>query len=87
MFRTVMHPVWKKGVCHVTAAFEITFQHETALFLKTKNQLMNFAMLPKYYISKSLPIYNITAIFAQKRRYASFLHRVFGNPSCYFICD
>jgi len=48
---------------------------------------MNFAMLPKYYIGKIQPIYNISAIFAHESRYASFLHGVFGNPSCYFVYD
>jgi len=45
---------------------------------------MNFAMLPKYYIDKIPPI---LAIFAHESRYASFLHGVFGNPSCYFIYE
>jgi len=48
---------------------------------------MNFAMLPKYYIGKILPIYSILSIFAHESRYASFLHGVFGNPSCYFIYE
>jgi len=39
---------WKKGVCHGTAAFDTTFQHKTTLSLKTRNQPMNFAMLPKH---------------------------------------
>jgi len=44
-------------------------------------------MLPKYYIGKSMPIYSISAIINHKSRYATFLHEVFGNPSCYFISD
>jgi len=44
-------------------------------------------MLPKYYIGKILPIYSISAIFAHKSHYASFLHGVFENPSCYFVYD
>jgi len=48
---------------------------------------MNFAMLPKYYIDKIRPIYSISAIFPHESRYASFLHGMFGNPSCYFVYD
>jgi len=48
---------------------------------------MNVAMLPKYYIGKILPICSILVIFAQKSRYAGFLHGAFGNPSCYFVYD
>jgi len=29
----------------------------------------------------------ILAIFAHENRYASFLHGVFENPSCYFVSD
>jgi len=76
---------WKKGVCRGRAAFDIAFEHKTTLSLKTRNRPMNFAMLPKYYIGKILPIYSISAIFAHKSHYASFLHGVFRNPSCYFI--
>jgi len=54
---TVAHLALKKGVCHRRAAFDITFQHKTT----------NAAMLPKYYISKILSTYNISAIFAYKR--------------------
>ena len=83
----VAHLAWKKGICHRRAAFDITFQHKTTLSLKTINQPMNFAMLPKYYVGKILPIYRISAILAHKSCYASFLHGVFGNPSCYFVSD
>jgi len=83
----VAHLAWKKGVCCGRAAFDITFQHKSTLSLKTRNRPINFVMLPKYYISKILPIYRILAIFAHKSRYASFLHGVFGNPSYYFIYD
>jgi len=31
--------------------------------------LINFAVLPKYYIGKILPIYSISAVFARKTRY------------------
>jgi len=48
---------------------------------------MNFAILPKYHIGKIPPIYNTSAICAHKSHYASFLHGVFGNPSCYFVSD
>jgi len=72
----VAHLAWKKGVCHRRAAFDINFQHKTALSFKTRNGLMNFAMLPKYYIVKISPIYSISAIFAHKIRYASFLYGV-----------
>jgi len=34
-------------------------------------------MLPKYYIGKIPLIYSISAIFAHKSIYASFLHGVF----------
>ena len=83
----VAHLAWKKGVCCRRAAFDVTFQHKTTLSPKTRNQPMNFAMLPMYYIGKILTIYSISAIFTHKNRYASFLHGVFGNPSCYFVYD
>jgi len=57
----------EKRVCRGRAAFDITSQHKTTLSLQTRNQLINFAMLPKYYISKILSIYRISAIFAHKR--------------------
>jgi len=44
-------------------------------------------MLPKYYISKILPIDSISAIFVHKSFYVSFLHGVFLNPSWYFVYD
>jgi len=44
-------------------------------------------MLTKYHVGKILPIYSILAIFAHKGHYASFLHGVFKNPSCYFVSD
>ena len=66
------------------AAFDIFFQHKTTLSLNTTNRPMNFA---KYYIGKILPIHSILAIFTHKSRYASFLHGVFRNPSCYCIYD
>jgi len=81
------HLACKKGVCHGRAAFDITFQHKTTLSLKTRNRPMNFAMLPKYYIGKILPMYSISAIFAHKSCCDSFLHGVFGNQSCYFVYD
>jgi len=77
----------KEAVCRKRSAFDIIFQHKATLSLKTRNWPMNFALLPKYYIVKILPIYSISAIFAHKSRYANFLHRVFKNPSCYFIYD
>ena len=55
---TVAHLAWKKGVCRGRAAFDITFQHKTALSLKIRNRSMNFAMLPKYYIGKIRAIYS-----------------------------
>jgi len=64
----VAHPAWKKGVCCGRATFDIIFQHKTTLSLKTKNRLINFAMLPKYHISKILPIFSISALFAHKSR-------------------
>jgi len=48
---------------------------------------MNFAMLPKYYIGKILPISSISAIFAHKSHCASFLHGVFRSTSRYFVSD
>jgi len=84
---TVAHLAWKKGVCRRKAAFDITFQHKTTFSLKTRNQPMNFAIFPKYDIGKIPPIYNISAIFAHKSRYANYLHGVFGNQSCYFVSD
>jgi len=83
----VAHLAWKKGVCQGRAAFDITFQHKTTFSFNTRNLPMNFAMLPKYHIGKILPIYSISAIFAHKSRYTSFLHRVFRNLSCYFVSD
>ena len=85
--RSVVYLAWKKRVCHGRAAFDITFQHKTTLSLKTRNRPMNFTMLPKYYISEILPMHSISAVFAHKNPYASFLHGVFGNPSCYFVYD
>jgi len=38
----------EKGVCRRRAAFDITFQHKTTFFVKTRNQPMNFALLPKF---------------------------------------
>ena len=61
------------------------FSIKPHFLFKTRNQPMNFAMLPKYYIGKIPLIDRILAIFAHKSRYASFLNRVFGNPSCYFV--
>jgi len=84
---SVAHLVWKMEVSRGRAAFDITFQHKTILSIKTGYRPMNFAMLPKYYIGKILPICSISAIFAHKSRYASFLHGVFGNSSCYFVYD
>jgi len=55
----------EKGVCRGKAAFDITFQHKTTFSLKTRNRLMNFAMLPKYYIDKFPPIYKIPPIYRQ----------------------
>ena len=81
------HLAWKKGLCHGRAAFLTTFQHEITFSLKTRNRSINFAMLPKYYIGKILPKHRISAIFAHKSRYTSFLHGVFGNPSCFFVSD
>jgi len=75
----------QKRICRGRTAFDITYQHKTTISLKTRNQPMNFAMLPKYYICKILPMYSISAIFAHKSYYASFLHGVFRNPSCYFV--
>jgi len=83
----VANLAWKTGVCHRRAAFDITFQHKTTLSLKTKNRPMNVAMLPKYYIGKIPLIYSISAIFAHKSHYDSFLHGVFGNQSLYFVYD
>jgi len=84
----VAHLTWKKGDCCVRAAFDLTFQHKIAFSLETRNQPMNFAMLPKYHhIAKILPIYSISAIFAYISCNASFLHRVFRNPSYYFASD
>jgi len=77
IIQPVAHLVWKTGVCHGRAAFDITFQHETILSLKTRNRPMNFAMLPKYYIGKILPIYSIMSIFAHKSCCACLLHKVF----------
>jgi len=37
--------------------------------------------------STILPTYSISATFAHKSCYTSFLHGVFGNLSCYFIYD
>jgi len=48
------------------------FQHKTALSFKTRNRLVNFAMLPKYYIVNISPICSISAIFSHKFRYAVF---------------
>jgi len=48
--QSVAHLAWKQGACHRRAAFDITFQHKTTVCLKTGNQPMKFAMLPKYYI-------------------------------------
>jgi len=83
----VAHLAWKTGVCRGRAAFNITFQHKTTLSVKTRNRTMNFAMLSKYYIGKIPTIHNISPIFAHKSRCPSFLHGVFGNPSCYFVHD
>jgi len=60
----VAHLAWKKDLSW-RAAFDITFQHKTTLSLQTRNRLINFAMLSKYYISKILPIYSILEIFAR----------------------
>jgi len=81
----MVHLAWQKEVCQGRAAFDIIFKHEATFSLKTRNRPMNFAMLPKYYISKNPPIYSILAIFAHKSCYASFLRRVFRNASCYFV--
>jgi len=43
-------------------------------------------MLPKYYISKIPLIYSISAIFAHKSRYASFLHGVYGVTFAQVFC-
>jgi len=48
---------------------------------------MDFAILRKYYIVKILQICSISGIFTHKSGYASFLHGVFGNLSCYFVYD
>jgi len=77
----VAHLALKKGVCRGRAAFDITFHHKTTLSFKTRDQPINFATLPKYYIGKILLIYSISLIFAHESRYACFLHGVFGNPS------
>jgi len=45
---------------------------------------MNFVVLHKYHTGKILPIYSTSAIFAHKSHFASFLHGLFRNPSCYF---
>jgi len=42
------HLAWKKWVCRGRAAFDITFQHKTTFSLKTRNQVMKFAILPKF---------------------------------------
>jgi len=65
----------------------MTFQHKTTFSLKTRDQLMSFVMLSKYHIGKILAIYSISAIFTHKSQYASFPHRVFRNPSCYFVSE
>jgi len=59
MARAMAHLAWIKRVCHGRAAFDITFQHKTTVFLKTRNRPMYFAKLPKYYISKIQPIYTV----------------------------
>ena len=64
--RFVAHQAFKKGVCSGRAAFDVTFQHESMLSIKTRNRPMNFVMLPKYHISKILPIYSISTILAHK---------------------
>ena len=38
----------EKWVCRGRAAFDITFQCKTTFSLKTRNRLMNFAILPKF---------------------------------------
>ena len=64
---TVARLAWKIGVCRERAAFDLTFQYEIKFSLETRNQPMNFAMLPKYHhIAKISPIYSISAIFAHK---------------------
>jgi len=75
---SVAHLAWKKGVCCIRAAFISLFSIKTTLFVKTTNWPMNFAMLPKHYISKILPIHSISAIFAHKSRFVTFLRGVFG---------
>jgi len=77
----------EKGDCCGRTAFDINFQRKTTLSLKTRKRPMNFAMLPKYCIGKFGPTYSISAIFAHESHYASFLHGVFGNPTCYFVYD
>ena len=71
----VVHLAWKQWVCRGNVVFDITVQHKTTNSLKTRNRLINFVMLPEYYIGKIMPIYRISAIFAHKRPYASFLAR------------
>jgi len=46
-------------------------------------------MLPKYYIGKIPLIYSISAIFAHKSIYASFLHGVFEPklPLCLWLIN
>ena len=53
---SVAHLAWKKGVCRGREAFDITFHHKNTLSPKTRNRLMNFAMLPKYWQKKSADI-------------------------------
>jgi len=69
----------KKGVCRRRAALD-TFQHNTTLSLMTRNQPMNFAMLPKYYIGKCR--YTV-----YQQYLLPLINGVIANPSCYFIYD
>ena len=46
----------EKRVCRGRIVLDITFQHKTTFSLKTRNQRMNFAMVPKHHIGKILPI-------------------------------
>jgi len=50
--------------------------------------LADMMMLPMHHIGKAPPMpICIAATFAHKNCYAIVLHRVFGNPSCFFVCD
>ena len=66
----------KKGGLSCKGSVCITFQHKNTFSLETRNQPINFVMLPKYHISKYLPIHSISAIVAHKSGYSGFLQSV-----------